>query len=205
MIYGGDELSHSQGGNNNAYCQDSEMTWLNWELNEEQKGFLESEAHGGAHPGRAARLPSACFFLQCSIRGSDIKDISWLSPAGEEMTDEDWNTGFARCLGVRLAGDLIGDENESGEPIVGETLLLLFNAHHEPIPFTLPATKVEHRWERVFDTAGPAGAAPPMGAGSSIRCRGGHWRSCTSGQRKKPEGRLCSAGGNPWQRESGDD
>lgn len=115
------------------------------------------------------------------------------------MTDEDWNTGFASCLitseysrvtlgclGVRLAGDLIGDENESGEPIVGETLLLLFNAHHEPIPFTLPATKVEHRWERVFDTAGPIGAVPTMGAGSSIHCRGGHWRSCTSGQRKKP-------------------
>jgi len=88
------------------------------------------------------------------------------------MTDDDWNTGFARCLGVRLAGDLIGDENESGEPIVGETLLLLFNAHHEPIPFTLPATKVEHRWERVFDTAGPAGAAPPMCAGELYPLQG---------------------------------
>ena len=101
------------------------------------------------------------------------------------MTDEDWNTGFASCLitseysrvilgclGVRLAGDLIGDENESGEPIVGETLLLLFNAHHEPIPFMLPATRVEHQWERVFDTAGPAGAAPPMGAGELYPLQG---------------------------------
>ena len=172
MIYGGDELSHSQGGNNNAYCQDSEMTWLNWELNEEQKGFLEFVRTVARIRAEQPVFHRRRFFLRRSIRGSDIKDISWLSPAGEEMTDEDWNTGFARCLGVRLAGDLIGDENESGEPIVGETLLLLFNAHHEPIPFTLPATKVEHRWERVFDTAGPAGAAPPMGAGELYPLQG---------------------------------
>ena len=185
MIYGGDELSHSQGGNNNAYCQDSEMTWLNWELNEEQKGFLEFVRTVARIRAEQPVFHRRRFFLQRSIRGSDIKDISWLSPAGEEMTDEDWNTGLASCLitseysrvtlgclGVRLAGDLIGDENESGEPIVGETLLLLFNAHHEPIPFTLPATKVEHRWERVFDTAGPIGAAPPMGAGELYPLQG---------------------------------
>jgi len=154
-------------------------------LNEEQKGFLEFVRTVARIRAEQPVFHRRRFFLQRSIRGSDIKDISWLSPAGEEMTDEDWNTGLASCLitseysrvtlgclGVRLAGDLIGDENESGEPIVGETLLLLFNAHHEPIPFTLPATKVEHRWERVFDTAGPAGAAPPMCAGELYPLQG---------------------------------
>ncbi len=172
MIYGGDELSHSQGGNNNAYCQDSEMTWLNWELNEEQKGFLEFVRTVARIRTEQPVFHRRRFFLERSIRGSEIKDISWLSPAGEEMTDEDWNTGFARCLGVRLAGDLIGDEDEHGEPIVGETLLLLFNAHFEPIPFKLPATKAEHHWERVFDTTGPAGAAQPMGAGELYPLQG---------------------------------
>ena len=69
------------------------------------------------------------------------------------MSDDAWNAGFVKCLGVRLAGDLIGDVDERGEPIVGDTLLLLLNAHHEPIPFTLPVTKAGHIWERLFDTA----------------------------------------------------
>ena len=74
------------------------------------------------------------------------------------MTDEAWNAGFVKCLGVRLAGDLIGENDERGEPIVGDTLLLLLNAHHEPLPFALPATRKEHLWERLLDTAGPADA-----------------------------------------------
>src|SRR5262249_30900227 len=92
------------------------------------------------------------------IRGSDIKDISWFRSSGDEMSDEDWDAGFVRCLGVRLAGDVIGDVDDRGEPIVGDTLLLLLNAHHEAIPFRLPATKPEHFWERLFDTSE---AAPP--------------------------------------------
>jgi isoamylase len=69
------------------------------------------------------------------------------------MSDEDWNAGFVKCLGVRLAGDLINDESERGEPIVGETLLLLLNGHWEPISFTLPQTHTDHIWDRILDTA----------------------------------------------------
>jgi glycogen operon protein len=69
------------------------------------------------------------------------------------MSDEDWNAGFVKCLGVRLAGDLINDENERGEPIIGETLLILLNAHWEPIPFVLPSTREIHVWDRILDTA----------------------------------------------------
>src|SRR5258708_39151190 len=82
-----------------------------------------------------------------------MKDISWLDPSGEEMKDEDWNAGFARCLGVRLAGDTIGEGDDRGEPIVGDTLLLLLNAHHEAIPFQLPLTCQNAVWELLFDTA----------------------------------------------------
>ena len=157
MICGGDELSHTQNGNNNAYCQDNELTWL--ELGTERrssKEFLEFVQQGGAHLAEQPVFQRRKFFQGRGIRGSDIKDISWFEPRGKEMSDEAWNAGFVKCLGVRLAGDLIGDVDERGEPIIGDTLLLLLNAHHEPIPFTLPATKDGHHWERLLDTADPA-------------------------------------------------
>jgi glycogen operon protein len=153
MLYGGDELGHTQKGNNNAYCQDNELTWLNWELDDEQGAFLEFVR-------RAARLRMEQpvfrrrdFFLGRPLRGESIKDISFFEPSGTEMADEAWNAGFVKCLGLRLAGDQIGDVDERGEPIVGETFLLLLNAHHESLEFQLPATRREHVWETVFDTA----------------------------------------------------
>ncbi len=153
MLLAGDELGHTQNGNNNTYCQDNELTWLNWELSEEQQRFLEFVK-------RAARLrleqpvfQRRKFFLGRPIRGSDVKDVSWLEPSGSEMSDEDWAAGFVKCLGARLAGDIIGEVDERGEPIVGDTLLVLLNAHHEAIPFTLPLTKDDARWECLLDTA----------------------------------------------------
>jgi glycogen operon protein len=162
MLCGGDELSHTQNGNNNAYCQDNELTWLNWELNDEQRRFLEFVQRVTRLRHEQPVFQRRKFFLGRRIRGSDIKDISWFRSSGDEMSDKDWAAGFVRCLGVRLAGDLIGDVDERGEAIVGDTLLLLLNAHHEPIPFRLPATKPEHAWERLFDTADDA--APPLAA-----------------------------------------
>jgi isoamylase len=153
MICSGDELSHSQGGNNNGYCQDSKLTWLNWELDADQKAFLEFVCRTAHIWTEQPVFQRRHFFQGRSIRGSDVKDISWFNPAGEEMTDADWQAGFIKCMGVRLAGDLIGDIDERGEPIQGETLLLLFNAHHEAILFAVPKTKGEHHWERLLDTA----------------------------------------------------
>ncbi|HZT80881.1 MAG TPA: glycogen debranching enzyme GlgX, partial [Gemmataceae bacterium] len=161
MVLGGDELSHTQKGNNNAYCQDNELTWLNWELDDEQRQFLEFVRLLASVRKEQPVFHRRRFFLGRKIRGSDIKDISWFEPAGKEMSDEAWDTGFVRCLGVRLAGDAIGEVDERGERIEGDTLLLLLNAHHEPIPLTLPATRSEHHWELVLDTAGlPEGAGP---------------------------------------------
>jgi isoamylase len=157
MICGGDELSHTQKGNNNAYCQDNELTWLNWDLTPEQKDFLEFVKKVVLIRKEQPVFQRRKFFQGRRIRGSDIKDLSWFEPSGQEMSDEAWNAGFVKCLGMRLAGDVIGDVDEKGEPIVGETILLLLNAHHEAIPFTLPATRPEHHWECLLDTAEPQG------------------------------------------------
>jgi glycogen operon protein len=153
MILGGDELSHSQEGNNNTYCQDNELTWLNWELDDRQKDLLAFTRKVISIWKTQPVFQRRKFFLGRAIRGSDVKDISFFNPSGQEMSDDDWNAGFVKCLGVRLAGDLINDENERGEPIVGDTLLVLFNAHWEPISFKLPETKEGYNWDPILDTA----------------------------------------------------
>jgi glycogen operon protein len=156
MIRGGDELSHTQHGNNNAYCQDNQVTWLNWDLDEEQKSFLDFVRELARIRKEQPVFRRRRFFQGKPIRGEGIKDVSWFQPSGQEMSDADWNAGFVKCLGMRLAGDQIGDVDERGEPIVGDTLLLLLNAHHETIPFTLPVTRPEHHWETVLDSADAA-------------------------------------------------
>jgi glycogen operon protein len=162
MICGGDELGHTQNGNNNAYCQDNELSWLNWELSDAQKECLDFVQRVSKLRARHPVFRRRKFFHGRDVRGSEIKDISWINPGGVEMTDEDWNAGFSRCLGVRLAGDLIGDVDDRGEPIVGDTLLLLLNAHHEPIPFTLPKMKQDQHWELLLDTSAPGDGVPTV-------------------------------------------
>jgi isoamylase len=93
------------------------------------------------------------FFQGRPIRGTAIKDLSWFGPDGQEMSDEAWGAGYVKCLGVRLAGDEIVDKNDRGEPLVGDTILLLLNAHHEAIPFALPAARPEHHWLLLLDTS----------------------------------------------------
>jgi glycogen operon protein len=156
MILGGDELSRSQNGNNNAYCHDSELNWLDWDLDERQRRFLEFVRKLILIRRSQPVFQRRKFFIGRAIRGTDVKDISFLTPSGEEMSDEDWGSGFVRCLGVRLAGDLINDETDRGEPIVGDTLLMLLNGHWEPIPFTLPMTSAGDIWERLLDTFDPS-------------------------------------------------
>ena len=153
MISGGDEFARTQSGNNNAYCQDNEITWYDWNLSPEQKSFLEFVQKivriRKTHPVLKRRK----FFHGRKIRGSEIKDISWFSPSGHEMTDEEWDSDFVRCLGVRLSGDAISEVDARGNPIVGETLLVLLNAHYETVPFVLPAHRKGTQWHLLADTA----------------------------------------------------
>lgn len=160
MILSGDELGHSQQGNNNTYCHDGELTWLNWDLSAEQREFLEFVRSVVTIWRDQPVFQRRNFFHGRSIRRGGERDISWLDPSGNEMTDEAWSAGFARCLGVRLEGEMIGEVDERGEPIVGDSLLLLLNAHHEAIPFTVPAPAAGTRWETLVDTAHASRPSP---------------------------------------------
>jgi len=153
MLCGGDEMGRTQRGNNNAYCQDTEISWVDWKLSKPQQSLLTFTrsliALRQQHPVFRRRR----FFQGRRIRGTEVKDLSWLRPDGKEMTDEDWAKGYVRCLGVRLAGHAIEEKDPKGRPLLDETFLVLLNAHHEPRPFTLPAHKRGVRWQPVFDTA----------------------------------------------------
>ncbi len=165
MLLAGDELSHTQNGNNNTYCQDNELSWLNWELDDDHKRFFEFVKRVTLVWREQPVLKRRKFFLGRSIRGEGVTDVTWFNPAGHDMSDADWG-GFVRCLGMRLAGDLIGETDERGEPIVGDSLLALMNAHHESIPFSLPPTNPGHRWERLYDTADDTMPAASFDAGT---------------------------------------
>ncbi len=156
MICGGDEIGRTQQGNNNAYCQDNEISWYSWDLTDEQRALMEFARRVVRLRSENPVLHRHHFFLGRPIRGSQIKDITWLEPSGKEMTDEAWNAPFVRCIGVRLAGDALDDVDEHGERIVGETLLVLMNAHHEAISFTLPSEQDSSSWERIIDTSDDA-------------------------------------------------
>jgi isoamylase len=162
MIRGGDELSHSQNGNNNAYCQDNEISWLHWTLSEEQKNFLEFFKQVIKIWSEQPVFKRRKFFQGRKIRGSEIKDVAWFEPCGIEMSDEAWETPYVRCLGVRLAGDALNEVDDRGEKIVGDTILILMNAHHETLPFTLPAVGKNFHWEKILDTSNPSGETRPF-------------------------------------------
>jgi len=154
MMLGGDELSHTQNGNNNAYCQDNELSWLSWDVESDprKKKFLQFVQRCATIWREQPVLQRRKFFLGRSIRGDGIKDVSFFAPSGKDMTDEEWNAPFVNCLGMRLAGDLMNEVDERGEPIVGDTLMLLLNHHWEEVPFVLPPTSDGHVWETMIDT-----------------------------------------------------
>jgi isoamylase len=153
MLQAGDELGHTQNGNNNAYCQNNEISWLNWELAAEDKEFKEFVCRLIQLWRDQPVLKRRKFFQGRRLRGSEVKDVTFFNPSGKEMTDEAWSTEFVRCLGVRWAGDEIGEVDEKGERIAGDTLLILLNAHHEEISFMLPVQGENRLWERLLDTA----------------------------------------------------
>ncbi len=152
MLVGGDEMGHTQDGNNNAYCQDTPLSWFHWPPSETGRRLIDFTRRliqiKHANPVFHRRM----FFQGRRIQGSAVKDLAWFRPDGKEMTDEEWRNGLSRCLGLRLSGDAIEEVDDMGEPIVGDTFLILLNAHHEPVPFVLPAHEARVRWEPVLDT-----------------------------------------------------
>jgi glycogen operon protein len=155
MLLAGDELGHTQAGNNNTYCQDNELTWLNWNLSNEQAALLDLTKRLLAFWRGEPALQQRRFFHGREIRGETIKDIVWFDPSGKEMSPEAWNTGYARSLGLFLRGDNI-DTDEYGATISGDSLLILFNADHSlDLPFTLPKLDKTQYWDLCFDTYVP--------------------------------------------------
>jgi glycogen operon protein len=156
MLSGGDEMVRTQRGNNNAYCQDNEMSWTPWTLTADQRDVLAFARRMVAIRRTQPVLRRRRFFQGRPIRGVGVKDICWLNQTGHEMTDADWNAPEARHLGVLLAGDAIEEHDALGRRIAGDTLLVLFNADLAPAEFALPAGGSAGAWELVVDTARPA-------------------------------------------------
>ncbi|HUE89513.1 MAG TPA: glycogen debranching protein GlgX [Vicinamibacterales bacterium] len=168
MLLAGDEIGRTQQGNNNAYCQDNELSWIDWASADLDLLYFTVSllAFRRAHPVFRRRR----WFQGRPLHGKDVRDIAWFTPGGQEMSDDDWNVGFAKSLMVYLNGDAIPSRGPKGEAIVDDTFLLCFNAHYEPMTFTLPHLQFGHRWHRVIDTADPdlCEAVEPLASGSDL-------------------------------------
>ncbi len=156
MLTAGDEFARTQNGNNNAYCQDNEISWLSWNFSEEQTALLEftKQLIKLRHEHPVFRRPK--FFQGRRIRGSEIRDVMWFTPAGAEMNDDEWSSPYVRCLGMFLSGDTIDVQNFEGQPIRDRSFLFIINAHHEAIAFVLPGQK-DVAWQLILDTASENG------------------------------------------------
>jgi isoamylase len=156
MLLAGDEYGRTQLGNNNSYCQDNALNWMKWDRDKAGEALLSFTRQliklRSEHP--VFRRPK--FFQGRKIRGQEVKDIMWFNPGGTEMNDEEWNSHFVRCLGMLLSGKTIDVRDEKGEPIVDDTFLVLFNAHHESRRFVLPG-RLDVRWSLQADTADDLG------------------------------------------------
>ena len=152
MISGGDEMSRTQRGNNNAYSQDNELSWTSWTLTPDQADFLEFTQRLVRFRMVQPVLTRRKYFKGRPIRGANLKDIYWLDPTGREMTDDTLNSSFVRSLGVLMIGNGLDEVDERGREVEGDTLLILLNGHSEEVPFALPVIAPEQSWVQLIDT-----------------------------------------------------
>jgi isoamylase len=173
MLLGGDEIGRTQRGNNNAYCQDNEIAWYDWAHADSELLQFTRRLIGFRH-----RHPVFCrrrWFQGRLIHGSQVRDIGWFTPAGVEMSEDDWRAGFAKSLGVFLNGHAIQSPNERGEPVTDESFYVMFNSHHEPLEFRLPEQPWGEQWTMILNTADEKDLlaeleiGPARGAGSQIQ------------------------------------
>ena len=151
MLVAGDEISRTQNGNNNAYCQDNELSWLHWEKQDKELlSFTQKLIHFyRKHPCFTRKR----WFKGTPIKGIGLEDINWFRMDGTEMTEENWNEDFAKSLAVFLNGKALRMKDENGKPVIDDSFFMLFNAAHHPLPFTLPPQKYGKSWMRTIDTA----------------------------------------------------
>ncbi len=151
MLLGGDEIGRSQGGNNNAYCQDNEISWFNWENTDKfllafTKRLISIR---NKHPVFRRRR----WFEGRRTHGAGVHDIGWYNTDGSPMSDEDWNVGYARSLAVFLNGKEIPTPGPHGERVEDDSFMLLFNAHTKPVTFTVPEDLTRLEWQVLLDTS----------------------------------------------------
>ena len=168
MITAGDEMGRTQHGNNNAYCQDNEISWVDWDLSERDRELLEFTRKVARFSAEHPVFNRKHFFQGRRIRGSKLEDLTWFRMDGEEMTDEDWNADIFRCFGMRLAGDAMVEWDEHGNRVTDDTFLVILNAAPEPREFRLPGERPV-RWRPVLDTARPDDSEEePVRAGQTV-------------------------------------
>ena len=151
MLVAGDEFGRTQNGNNNSYCQDNEISWLDWtHIDRDLLAFCQRlNAFRHAHPAFRRRG----WFYGRAIHGADCEDIAWFTHTGQQMNDEQWGEGFAKSLGVFINGDTIPNPNARGEPVTDASFFVIFNAHYEALDFVLPAENWGRQWVMLLDTA----------------------------------------------------
>ncbi|MFL5348592.1 MAG: glycogen debranching protein GlgX [Hyalangium sp.] len=164
MLVAGDEMGRTQGGNNNAYCQDNELSWVDWNLDARRKALLEFTSRLIQFRHRQPVLQRRRFFQGEHIWDSHFKDLAWFRPDGTEMSEQDWQKPFVRSLAFLLGGDAIPTPDERGRRVIGDGLLVLLNAHHEPVRFTLPQAEHGHPWVLEFYTAEDSRGPEPVSA-----------------------------------------
>ncbi len=176
MLLHGDELGRTQNGNNNGYCQDSEISWIDWNISTEHELQLEFVQRLSAlrrnHPVFRRRR----FFdgRPLHVAGEELRDLAWFTPAGADMTEQDWVDGSAKSIAVFLNGDAIPSPDPHGRPVVDQSFFLLFNASENEIDFTMPSTDYGQSWEVVIDTTTPVELEHPSvkaGASASVAAR----------------------------------
>jgi glycogen operon protein len=156
MMLHGDEMGRTQQGNNNVYAQDNELSWVDWQIAKDNWALVDFTAKVAKLRREHPVFKRRRFFSGTSLRGSGgVADIVWFTPGGTEMDDDDWDSGFAKSLGVFLNGKAIRSPDSRGEPVVDDSFLLLFNAHDQPVEFTAPPEEFGESWLIEIDTAMP--------------------------------------------------
>jgi isoamylase len=157
MMYAGDAIGHTQMGNNNAYCQDNPISWLNWDLQPQDRDLLAFVQRVISLRKRHPLFRRRRFFQGRPIKGANVKDVLWLNPGGNEISEEEWRNGSLHCLGMFLSGQGLDETDERGRKLSDENFLVLLNAYHEDVQFALPSFRPGTRWTAWMDTSREAG------------------------------------------------
>jgi glycogen operon protein len=155
MLLGGDELGRTQGGNNNAWCQDTEIAWFDWELGATRRALLEFTRRVIALRHEHAAFRRTNFLAGQDLEDQGVPDAWWFRPDGRRMTQRDWNREDGHIVGVFLNGEELREVDEHGRDIVDDSFLLLFNAHYEDVDFNLPNERFGQVWCSELSTAEP--------------------------------------------------